>query len=72
MLATRRESGALQIGDVAGTPRSLLGLCVLGIGLVKVPLVPTKLSTFGIEFSQLNQQAFIYLYAAVVAYFLLP
>lgn len=51
--------------------RSLLALCVVGIGLVSVPLIPTKFATFGIEFSHVNQRAFLALYAAVVGYFLL-
>jgi hypothetical protein len=50
--------------------RALLGISVLGVALVKIPLVPEKLSTFGIEFARPNQQAFLTIYAAVVAYFL--
>ena len=50
--------------------KSLLGLAAVGIALVKVPLVPTKLSAFGLEFSTVNQKALLTLYAVVVAYFL--
>lgn len=50
--------------------RALLGISVLGVALVKIPLVPEKLSTFGIEFARPNQQAFLTIYAAVVLYFL--
>jgi hypothetical protein len=51
--------------------KALLGVAVIGIALAEVPLVPTKLSAFGLEFSTLNQRAFLALYAVVVAYFLI-
>lgn len=50
--------------------RALLGISVLGVALVKVPLVPEKISTFGIDFSRPNQQTFLAIYAAIVLYFL--
>jgi hypothetical protein len=50
--------------------RALLGLSLLGVALVKVPLIPEKFTTFGIEFSRVNQKAFLILYALVVVYFL--
>lgn len=51
--------------------RMLLGLCVLGIALVKVPLVPEKVSALGLDFTLANQQVFLQLYALVLGYFLL-
>lgn len=51
--------------------KALLGVAVVGIALVEVPLVPTKLSAFGLEFSTVNQRTFLALYAVVVAYFLI-
>ena len=37
--------------------RFLLGASALGIALVKVPLVPTKFSVLGLEFTPTNQAA---------------
>ena len=51
--------------------RALLGVSLLGLALVKVPLVPTKLSALGVEFADLNQKTFVVLYSLVVVYFLL-
>lgn len=48
----------------------LLGIAALGIAIVKVPLVPTKFSTLGIEFASINQANILTLYALLVAYFL--
>ena len=50
--------------------RALLGSAVLGIALVKVPLVPSKLSAFGLDFDAPNQRTLLALYALVVGYFL--
>jgi hypothetical protein len=50
--------------------RALLGTSVLGVALVKVPLVPEKISTFGVDFSPPNQRTFLAIYALVVLYFL--
>lgn len=51
--------------------RALLGVSLLGLALVKVPLVPTKLSALGIEFADVNQRMFVHLYSLVVVYFVL-
>lgn len=50
--------------------RVLLGLSVLGLALVKVPLVPERFATLGIEFTRPNQSTFLTIYALVVFYFL--
>ena len=50
--------------------RLLLGMCVLGIVLVKTGLVPTKISAFGIEFSHTDQKSILIILAFVVSYFL--
>lgn len=50
--------------------RALLGLSVLGVALVKVPLVPEKISALGVDFAPSNQRAFLAIYAFVVLYFL--
>lgn len=50
--------------------RALLGLAVLGVALVKVPLVPEKFSALGIDLTLQNQQNFLLLYAMVLVYFL--
>ena len=50
--------------------RALLGLSILGLAIVKVPLVPEKFAMLGIEFAKLNQATFVGLYALIVGYFL--
>ena len=50
--------------------KALLGLSMLGLALVEVPLVPSKVAAFGIEFSDLSRQNFALMYALVVGYFL--
>jgi hypothetical protein len=49
---------------------ALLGVSMLGVALVKVPLVPEKFSALGIEFAQVQQQTFVGLYALIVAFYL--
>ncbi len=49
----------------------LLGVSMLGLALVKVPLIPSKVATFGIEFSELHRQNFTSMFALVVGYFLI-
>ncbi|MGZ5199390.1 MAG: hypothetical protein ACXWC4_06420 [Telluria sp.] len=49
---------------------SLLGLSVLGVALVKIPLVPERFSAFGIDFSHVNQRRLVELYALVIIYYL--
>jgi hypothetical protein len=51
--------------------RMLLGTCLLGVGLVKTGLVPTKIAALGVEFDKANQQALLFLLAVVAVYFLL-
>ncbi len=51
--------------------KALLGVAMLGLALVKVPLVPAKLAAFGIEFSEVNRENFAFMYALVVGYFLI-
>lgn len=50
--------------------RNLLVSSVIGFLVSKGGLVPTKLSALGIEFSKPNQEAFTYLVAAIVIYFI--
>lgn len=50
--------------------RVLLGVSALGIALVKVPLVPTKFTALGLEFTSTNQAVLLTLYSLLVAYFL--
>ncbi|SDF20198.1 hypothetical protein [Phytopseudomonas seleniipraecipitans] len=47
----------------------LLGLSVLSIFIVGTDAVPTKISALGIEFGAMDQQVFVWLLAAVIAYF---
>ena len=50
--------------------RLLLGVSVIGIALVKIGLVPSKISAFGIDFTPVNQKSLVYLFAVIVIYFL--
>ena len=50
---------------------ALLGLSMLGIALVKVPLVPEKIAFLGVEFGRIQQATFARLFALVVIYYLL-
>ena len=50
---------------------ALLGLSMLGIALVKVPLVPEKIAFLGVEFGRVQQATFARLFALVVIYYLL-
>jgi len=49
--------------------RLLLGVSVIGIALVKIGLIPSKISAFGIDFTPVNQKALVYLFAIIVIYF---
>jgi len=49
--------------------RNLLAASVVGIVIVKVGLVPNKVSAFGIDFTQANQEALLQLIAAVIAFY---
>lgn len=50
--------------------RILLGVSAFGIAVAKTGLVPTKISTLGIEFSQAESSTLLKMLAAVVIYFL--
>lgn len=51
--------------------RYLLGVSVLGIAIVKAGIVPTKLTTFGVEFEKVNQQWLLLVLGFVILYFLI-
>jgi len=51
--------------------RVLLAVCAIGITIAKTGLVPSRISTLGIEFSGANQQTMLTIIAALVFYFLL-
>lgn len=51
--------------------RNLLAASVVGVVVTDVGLIPEKLSVFGIEFSNSNQQALMTLLAVAIGYFLL-
>lgn len=50
--------------------RMLLAISMIGITLVKMGLIPTKISTLGIEFEKTNQQSLLNIIALIVIYFL--
>jgi hypothetical protein len=47
----------------------LLAVSMIGIAMVKTGLVPTKIATFGIELSQPNRNALLFLLALITIYF---
>ena len=51
------------------TRRNLLAAAVTGIVIVQVGLVPKKISAFGIEFTQANQESLLQLVAAVIVFY---
>jgi len=51
------------------TRRNFLAASVVGIVIVKVGLIPTKISAFGIDFTQSNQNALLNLITLVISYF---
>ena len=59
------------LGDVTRKERRLLmGISMIGIALVKTGLLPEKISTLGIEFSQTNQKSLLVVFSFVTIYFL--
>lgn len=51
------------------TRRNLLAAAVIGIVIVQVGLVPQKISAFGIEFSEANQQSLLQLVSAAIIFY---
>lgn len=50
--------------------RSLLGISILSIAMVKTKLIPTKISALGIEFTGANQKTLLFLVMLIVFYYL--
>jgi len=50
--------------------RFLLGVCVIGITVVKTGLLPTKISALGIEFGTSDQKSLMLVFFLVTIYFL--
>ncbi|MBM9606244.1 hypothetical protein [Desulfopila inferna] len=53
------------------TRRNLLAAAVIGIVITKVGLVPSKISAFGIKFTQANQKSLLVLLSLIIIYFLI-
>jgi hypothetical protein len=51
--------------------RTLLGLSALGIAMAKVPLVPTKLAFFGLDFAPSSQAMLLHMMALIIGFFML-
>ena len=51
--------------------RSLLGISAVGIVIVRIGLIPEKISALGIEFTTHNQQAFLHFLAFIVLFYTL-
>jgi hypothetical protein len=49
--------------------RSLLGISAIGIVIVKIGLVPEKISALGIDFTTHNQQAFLHFLGWIVLFY---
>ena len=49
--------------------KGLLASSLLGVSVVKVGVLPSKISALGIEFDKLNQKSFALLIVALVVYF---
>src|SRR6266853_1621174 len=50
--------------------KSLLGIGIVAIAVVKIGLVPTKISALGIEFSATDQKHIYHILAVIVIYYL--
>jgi hypothetical protein len=60
------------LGKVARQERNrLLVTSLIGLAVAKAHILPTKISSLGIDFSGANQRAFVVLLALAVLYFLL-
>jgi len=51
--------------------RSLLGVSTLGIIMTKTGLIPEKITTFGVVFTETHQKSLLFLVAFIVVYFLI-
>jgi hypothetical protein len=51
--------------------RYLLGISTLGFIMVKTGLIPAKITTFGIEFSETDQRSLLFIIGLVTLYFLI-
>jgi len=51
--------------------RTLLGVSIVSIGIVKTGLIPTEISNLGIKFAPADQSALLKVLAACVGYFLI-
>ena len=51
--------------------RSLLGISVLAIILVKAGIIPTKLTALGVEFGKADQQSLLWVLNLITLYFLI-
>ena len=51
--------------------RTLLGASAVGIVIAKTGLIPSKISAFGIDFTQADQRSLLFAIAAVIVYFLI-
>ena len=49
--------------------RMLLGLSMLGVFFAKTGIVPSKISTLGIELAATEQSSFFYVLAAMLVYY---
>jgi hypothetical protein len=76
-MSTRSDAGTSVsiLGDplsevTRGERKTLLLVSAIGIVMERTGLIPTKITTFGIEFSEADRTLLLRLFALVVAYFL--
>jgi hypothetical protein len=59
------------LGDVTRKERRmLLVVSVIAIALIKIGLMPTKITALGVEFTETNQQALLWIVSMINVYFL--
>jgi len=60
-----------QLSEVTRKERVYLpGSSIAGIAIVKMGLIPTRITALGIEFDAANQETFLFILGLVVLYFL--
>lgn len=72
-MSDKKKSAILEdpLSEISRRERKfLLATSFVGIAVVKVGIVPQKISALGVEFEGTNQSAFLYLTSTLIVYFL--
>ncbi len=51
--------------------RFLLGISALAITIIKVGIIPTKITALGVVFKETDQQSFLWILGLLILYFLI-